>query len=68
MLVILLSLLLMFFYLLGFPQESRWNFLFVFLALPTLLQLCVLPYVPGHPDFLLMEKKDEAIAEKGKFS
>uniref|UniRef100_A0A8C7V2A1 Solute carrier family 2 member 9 n=2 Tax=Oncorhynchus mykiss TaxID=8022 RepID=A0A8C7V2A1_ONCMY len=53
---------------LGLPellgQESRWNFLFAFLALPALLQLCVLPFLPESPRFLLMERRDEAGAEK----
>ncbi|CAB1354181.1 unnamed protein product, partial [Coregonus sp. 'balchen'] len=44
--------------------ESRWNFLFAFLALPALLQLCVLPFLPESPRFLLMERRDEAGAEK----
>lgn len=47
-----------------FGQESRWNFLFGFLALPALLQLCVLPFLPESPRFLLMERRDEAGAEK----
>uniref|UniRef100_A0A672Z999 Solute carrier family 2 member 9 n=1 Tax=Sphaeramia orbicularis TaxID=375764 RepID=A0A672Z999_9TELE len=53
---------------LGLPellgQESRWNYLFAFLALPALLQLCVLPFLPESPRFLLMERKDEAAAER----
>uniref|UniRef100_A0AAQ5XPR6 Solute carrier family 2, facilitated glucose transporter member 5 n=1 Tax=Amphiprion ocellaris TaxID=80972 RepID=A0AAQ5XPR6_AMPOC len=53
---------------LGLPellgQESRWNFLFSFLALPAVLQLCVLPFLPESPRYLLMEKRDEAGAEK----
>ncbi|KAJ8397818.1 hypothetical protein AAFF_G00435070 [Aldrovandia affinis] len=53
---------------LGLPellgQESRWNFLFGFLALPALLQLCVLPFLPESPRYLLMERRDEARAEK----
>ncbi|KAM3876248.1 solute carrier family 2, facilitated glucose transporter member 9-like [Diretmus argenteus] len=53
---------------LGLPevlgQESRWNFLFAFIALPALLQLSVLPFLPKSPRYLLMEKKDEAGAEK----
>uniref|UniRef100_A0A3Q3B6K0 Solute carrier family 2, facilitated glucose transporter member 5 n=1 Tax=Kryptolebias marmoratus TaxID=37003 RepID=A0A3Q3B6K0_KRYMA len=54
---------------LGLPQllgqESRWNYLFSFLAFPAVLQLCVLPFLPESPRYLLMEKKDEAGAEKG---
>ncbi|KAM3876245.1 solute carrier family 2, facilitated glucose transporter member 9-like [Diretmus argenteus] len=53
---------------LGLPeilgQESRWNFLFAFIALPALLQLSVLPFFPESPRYLLMEKKDKAGAEK----
>lgn len=45
-------------------QESRWNYLFSFLALPAMLQLCVLPFLPESPRYLLMEKRDEAGAEK----
>uniref|UniRef100_A0A667X5L1 Solute carrier family 2, facilitated glucose transporter member 5 n=1 Tax=Myripristis murdjan TaxID=586833 RepID=A0A667X5L1_9TELE len=54
---------------LGLPdllgQESRWNFLFAFIALPALLQLSVLPFLPESPRYLLMERRDEAAAEKG---
>lgn len=46
-------------------QESRWNYLFSFLALPAMLQLCVLPFLPESPRYLLMERRDEAGAEKG---
>uniref|UniRef100_A0A8C9RAT8 Solute carrier family 2 member 9 n=1 Tax=Scleropages formosus TaxID=113540 RepID=A0A8C9RAT8_SCLFO len=53
---------------LGLPellgQESRWNFLFGFVALPAVLQLCALPFLPESPRFLLMERRDEARAEK----
>ncbi|KAF7657797.1 hypothetical protein LDENG_00022150 [Lucifuga dentata] len=53
---------------LGLPellgQESRWNFLFSFLAFPALLQLCVLPFLPESPRYLLMERRDEAGAER----
>ncbi|XP_069000600.1 solute carrier family 2, facilitated glucose transporter member 9 [Embiotoca jacksoni] len=53
---------------LGLPellgQESRWKYLFSFLALPALLQLCVLPFLPESPRFLLMERRDEAAAER----
>ncbi|XP_037535038.1 solute carrier family 2, facilitated glucose transporter member 5 [Nematolebias whitei] len=53
---------------LGLPQllgqESRWNYLFSFLAVPAVLQLCVLPFLPESPRYLLMEKRDEAGAEK----
>nr|QDF45866.1 glucose transporter 9-1 [Lateolabrax maculatus]QDF45867.1 glucose transporter 9L [Lateolabrax maculatus] len=53
---------------LGLPellgQESRWNYLFSFLALPAMLQLCVLPFLPESPRYLLMERRDEAGAER----
>ncbi|KAL7861063.1 hypothetical protein AOLI_G00174120 [Acnodon oligacanthus] len=49
----------------GGNQVSRWNFLFGFLAVPALLQLCTLPFLPESPRFLLMERRDEARAEKG---
>lgn len=53
---------------LGLPellgQESRWNFLFAFLAFPALLQLCVLPFLPESPRYLLIEKRDEDGAKK----
>ncbi|XP_055017012.1 solute carrier family 2, facilitated glucose transporter member 9 [Boleophthalmus pectinirostris] len=55
---------------LGLPellgQESRWVFLFSFIAVPPLLQICVLPFLPESPRFLLMERRDEAAAERGK--
>ncbi|XP_063046337.1 solute carrier family 2, facilitated glucose transporter member 9 [Engraulis encrasicolus] len=47
-----------------FGQVSRWSFLFAFLAAPAVLQLCVLPFLPESPRFLLMERRDEARAEK----
>ncbi|KAG7493307.1 solute carrier family 2, facilitated glucose transporter member 9 isoform X1 [Solea senegalensis] len=53
---------------LGLPellgQGSRWNFLFAFMAFPAVLQLCVLPFLPESPRYLLMERKDEAGAER----
>lgn len=53
---------------LGLPellgQESRWNYLFAFLACPATLQLCVLPFLPESPRFLLMERKDEVAAKR----
>uniref|UniRef100_A0A669EZR4 Solute carrier family 2, facilitated glucose transporter member 5 n=1 Tax=Oreochromis niloticus TaxID=8128 RepID=A0A669EZR4_ORENI len=53
---------------LGLPellgQESTWIYLFSFLALPAMLQLCVLPFLPESPRYLLMERRDEAGAEK----
>ncbi|XP_062874612.1 solute carrier family 2, facilitated glucose transporter member 9 isoform X2 [Trichomycterus rosablanca] len=54
--------------LLGLPEilghKSRWNFLFAFIALPAVLQLCVLPFLPESPRFLLMERRDQTGAEK----
>ncbi|XP_034725979.1 solute carrier family 2, facilitated glucose transporter member 9 isoform X1 [Etheostoma cragini] len=53
---------------LGLPellgQESRWSYLFSFLALPAMLQLCVLPFLPESPRYLLIERRDEAGAER----
>lgn len=46
-------------------QESRWIYLFSFLAFPAILQLCILPFLPESPRYLLMERRDEAGAEKG---
>uniref|UniRef100_A0A7N9AZV8 Solute carrier family 2 member 9, like 2 n=1 Tax=Mastacembelus armatus TaxID=205130 RepID=A0A7N9AZV8_9TELE len=43
---------------------SRWNYLFSFLAFPAILQLCVLPFLPESPRYLLMERRDEAGAER----
>ncbi|XP_049323720.1 solute carrier family 2, facilitated glucose transporter member 9 [Astyanax mexicanus] len=54
--------------LLGLPEifghVDRWNWLFGFLAVPAVLQLCVLPFLPESPRYLLMERRDEARAEK----
>uniref|UniRef100_A0AAY4E982 Major facilitator superfamily (MFS) profile domain-containing protein n=1 Tax=Denticeps clupeoides TaxID=299321 RepID=A0AAY4E982_9TELE len=47
-----------------FHQETRWIWLFAFLAAPAVLQLCVLPFLPESPRFLLIERRDEARAEK----
>ncbi|XP_060749028.1 solute carrier family 2, facilitated glucose transporter member 9 isoform X3 [Tachysurus vachellii] len=47
-----------------FGHVDRWNFLFAFIAVPAILQLCVLPFFPESPRFLLMERRDEARAEK----
>ncbi|KAM9799477.1 solute carrier family 2, facilitated glucose transporter member 9 isoform 1-T9 [Syngnathus typhle] len=53
---------------LGLPellgQESRWNYLFSFLALPAVLQLCILPFLPESPRYLLIERRDEAAAKR----
>lgn len=39
--------------------------MFAFLAFPAMLQLGVLPFLPESPRYLLMEKRDEAGAERG---
>ncbi|XP_034023028.1 solute carrier family 2, facilitated glucose transporter member 9-like [Thalassophryne amazonica] len=53
---------------LGLPEllghESRWIHLFSFLVCPAFLQLCVLPFLPESPRYLLMEKNDKVGAEK----
>lgn len=54
--------------LLHWLQESRWNFLFAFLAFPAMLQLCVLPFLPESPRYLLIERRDEDGAKKGTVS
>ncbi|XP_054995953.1 solute carrier family 2, facilitated glucose transporter member 9 [Sorex araneus] len=54
--------------LLGLPEllgkESTWPFLFGVIAVPALLQLAVLPFLPESPRYLLFEKHDRAAAEK----
>ncbi|XP_054472117.1 solute carrier family 2, facilitated glucose transporter member 9 isoform X2 [Anoplopoma fimbria] len=45
-------------------QETRWCYLFSFLVLPAMLQLCVLPFLPESPRYLLIERRDEAGAER----
>ncbi|XP_076007351.1 solute carrier family 2, facilitated glucose transporter member 9-like [Genypterus blacodes] len=47
-----------------FGQESRWNFLFAVIAIPALVQLGGLFFMPESPRYLLMEKNDEAAAER----
>ncbi|XP_076007335.1 solute carrier family 2, facilitated glucose transporter member 9-like [Genypterus blacodes] len=47
-----------------FGQESRWNFLFAAIAIPALVQLGGLFFMPESPRYLLMEKNDEAAAER----
>ncbi|XP_034095481.1 solute carrier family 2, facilitated glucose transporter member 9 isoform X1 [Gymnodraco acuticeps] len=53
---------------LGLPellgQETRWSYLFTFLALPAVLQLCVMPFLPESPRYLLIERRDAAGAER----
>ncbi|XP_010792616.1 receptor-type tyrosine-protein phosphatase alpha-like [Notothenia coriiceps] len=45
-------------------KETRWSYLFTFLALPAVLQLCVMPFLPESPRYLLIERRDEAGAER----
>lgn len=39
--------------------------MFAFLAFPAVLQLCVLPFLPESPRYLLMERRDEDGARRG---
>lgn len=39
--------------------------MFAFLAFPAVLQLCVLPFLPESPRYLLMERRDEEGARRG---
>ncbi|XP_078534602.1 solute carrier family 2, facilitated glucose transporter member 9 isoform X2 [Lissotriton helveticus] len=52
----------------GLPQllgrESLWPCLFGLIAVPALLQLAILPFLPESPRYLLLEKQDRARAEK----
>uniref|UniRef100_A0A8I3MIM0 Solute carrier family 2 member 9 n=1 Tax=Canis lupus familiaris TaxID=9615 RepID=A0A8I3MIM0_CANLF len=54
--------------LLGLPEllgkESTWPYLFGVIAVPALVQLVSLPFLPESPRFLLFEKHDQAGAEK----
>ncbi|XP_076009488.1 solute carrier family 2, facilitated glucose transporter member 9-like isoform X3 [Genypterus blacodes] len=47
-----------------FGQESRWIFLFAVIAIPALVQIGGLFFMPESPRYLLIEKNDEAGAEK----
>ncbi|KAF3856034.1 hypothetical protein F7725_016757 [Dissostichus mawsoni] len=38
------------------PEETRWSYLFTFLALPAVLQLCVMPFLPETFQRLLGKK------------
>ncbi|XP_012579536.1 PREDICTED: solute carrier family 2, facilitated glucose transporter member 9 isoform X2 [Condylura cristata] len=53
---------------LGLPEllgkESTWPYLFGVIAVPALVQLVSLPFLPESPRYLLFEKHDEAGAEK----
>ncbi|KAJ1214136.1 hypothetical protein NDU88_001763, partial [Pleurodeles waltl] len=52
----------------GLPQllgrESLWPCLFGLIAVPALLQLAILPFLPESPRYLLLEKQDTVRAEK----
>ncbi|XP_054437913.1 solute carrier family 2, facilitated glucose transporter member 9 isoform X2 [Pteronotus mesoamericanus] len=54
--------------LLGLPEllgkESTWPFLFGVIAIPAVVQLVSLPFLPESPRYLLFEKHDQAGAEK----
>ncbi|XP_030170064.1 solute carrier family 2, facilitated glucose transporter member 9 isoform X2 [Lynx canadensis] len=54
--------------LLGLPEllgkESTWPYLFGVIAVPALVQLATLPFLPESPRYLLFEKHDQAGAEK----
>ena len=47
-------------------QESTWPYLFGVIAVPALVQLVSLPFLPESPRYLLFEKHDQAGAEKGR--
>lgn len=47
-------------------QESTWPYLFGVIAVPALVQLVTLPFLPESPRYLLFEKHDQAGAEKGR--
>lgn len=54
--------------LLGLPEllgkESTWPYLFGVIAVPAVVQLVTLPFLPESPRYLLFEKHDQAGAEK----
>ncbi|XP_060003334.1 solute carrier family 2, facilitated glucose transporter member 9 isoform X1 [Lagenorhynchus albirostris] len=54
--------------LLGLPEllgkESTWPYLFGVIAVPVLVQLVSLPFLPESPRYLIFEKHDQAGAEK----
>ncbi|XP_053314251.1 solute carrier family 2, facilitated glucose transporter member 9 isoform X2 [Spea bombifrons] len=47
-----------------FGRESLWPCLFGFIAIPSLIQLLVLPFFPESPRYLLLQKQDTKKAEK----
>ncbi|XP_073093941.1 solute carrier family 2, facilitated glucose transporter member 9 isoform X2 [Manis javanica] len=54
--------------LLGLPEllgkESNWPYLFGVIAVPAVVQLVSLPFLPESPRYLLFERHDQAGAEK----
>lgn len=46
-------------------QESTWPYLFGAIAIPAVVQLVSLPFLPESPRYLLFEKHDQVGAEKG---
>ncbi|XP_019516722.1 PREDICTED: solute carrier family 2, facilitated glucose transporter member 9 isoform X5 [Hipposideros armiger] len=54
--------------LLGLPEllgkESTWPYLFGVIAVPAVVQLVTLPFLPESPRYLLFDKHDQAGAEK----
>ncbi|XP_069782749.1 solute carrier family 2, facilitated glucose transporter member 9 isoform X3 [Narcine bancroftii] len=53
---------------LGLPEilgkESSWPFMFGLIAVPAMVQLAVLPFLPESPQYLLFEKNDITKARK----
>ncbi|ELK06493.1 Solute carrier family 2, facilitated glucose transporter member 9 [Pteropus alecto] len=47
-------------------RESTWPYLFGVIAVPALVQLVSLPFLPESPRQLLLEKHDRAGAEEGR--
>lgn len=47
-------------------QESTWPYLFGVIAIPAVVQLVSLPFLPESPRYLLFEKHDQVGSEKGR--
>lgn len=47
-------------------QESTWPYLFGVIAVPAVVQLVSLPFLPESPRYLLLEKHDQVAAEQGR--
>ncbi|XP_060102097.1 solute carrier family 2, facilitated glucose transporter member 9 [Heteronotia binoei] len=47
-----------------FGKESLWPFLFGMIAVPSVIQVVILPFLPESPRYLLLEKHDTKAAEK----